>query len=63
MRHDEYGKVSEPLIGQPGDAAQRRLVMAARGKGNCTACHAVTDLEEFPFHEAFGPSLDGVGDR
>ncbi len=61
--YDEYGSVSESLTGVPGDPANGRAVMANRGKGNCVACHAVTDLEEFDFHGNVGPSLDGVGER
>ena len=60
---DEYGAVTESLSGVPGDAAAGKEIMVTRGKGNCIACHAVTALDDFPFHGEVGPSLDGVGDR
>ncbi|MBM9594879.1 sulfur oxidation c-type cytochrome SoxX [Roseitranquillus sediminis] len=63
VQYDEYGDVSEPLTATAGDPVQGRLVMASRGQGNCIACHAVSDMEEFPFHGEVGPPLDGVGDR
>ncbi|MDJ0825983.1 MAG: sulfur oxidation c-type cytochrome SoxX [Rhodobacter sp.] len=34
-----------------------------KGAGNCIACHAVTDLNDLPFHGEIGPTLDGVADR
>ena len=59
----EYGEVTEPLTDQPGDPVEGRLIVATKGAGNCIACHAVSDLAEFPFHGGVGPMLDGVGDR
>lgn len=59
----DYGEVEMSLSGTAGNADAGREIMVARGKGNCIACHAVTALEEFPFHGEVGPSLDGVADR
>lgn len=56
------GAVEMSLTGAAGDPAAGRLIMN-KGAGNCIACHAVSDLSEFPFHGEVGPSLDGVGDR
>ncbi|MFQ6548497.1 sulfur oxidation c-type cytochrome SoxX [Aestuariibius sp. 2305UL40-4] len=61
--YDDYGSVAASLTGAPGDSENGRLLMATRAKGNCIACHAITDLEEFPFHGEVGPTLDGVADR
>lgn len=36
--------------------------MTSRGKGNCVACHAVTALNDAPFHGEVGPTLDGIAD-
>lgn len=59
----EYGEVEQSLSGTPGDPEQGRVVMTNRGLGNCVACHAVTDLEDVPFHGEVGPTLDGAADR
>ena len=56
------GAVETSLSGTAGDPAMGRLIMN-KGSGNCIACHAVSDLSEFPFHGEVGPPLDGVGDR
>lgn len=56
------GAVETSLSGTPGDPAEGRKIMN-KGAGNCIACHAVSDLAEFPFHGEVGPSLDGVGER
>jgi len=50
------------LSGQPGDVENGKVLMN-KGSGNCIACHAVSALEELPFHGEIGPSLDGVADR
>lgn len=57
----EYGEIETSLTGVPGDPAAGREVMTTRGLGNCVACHAVTALEDVPFHGEVGPMLDGVG--
>lgn len=59
--YEEYGEVNASLSGKPGDAENGMKIMTTRGKGNCIACHAVTALNDFPFHGEVGPSLDGVG--
>lgn len=59
----DYGQIEASLSTVAGDPAAGLEIMVARGKGNCIACHAVTALEEYPFHGEVGPSLDGVGDR
>ncbi len=59
----EYGELEAALTSTPGNVENGRIIMSSRAKGNCIACHAVTDLEEFPFHGEVGPMLDGVGDR
>jgi sulfur-oxidizing protein SoxX len=56
------GAVSMSLSGAAGDPAEGRKIMN-KGAGNCIACHAVSDLAEFPFHGEVGPELDGVADR
>ena len=63
VEYGDYGEVNQPLVDTGGDPVAGRLIMADRGQGNCIACHAVSDLAEFPFHGTVGPSLDGVGDR
>ena len=63
VEYGEYGQIEQSLTGTEGDPVAGRLVMASRGQGNCIACHAVTELAEFPFHGEVGPILDGVGDR
>jgi len=59
----DYGQIGESLSGAPGDPAAGLEIMVTRGKGNCIACHQVTELEDYPFHGDVGPSLDGVADR
>lgn len=57
------GRVTEPLSGAPGDAANGRKVFAGRALGNCLACHAATEQSNELFHGDVGPPMDGVGDR
>lgn len=59
----EYGQIEASLSGMTGDPAAGLEIMVARGKGNCIACHQVTDLDEYPFHGEVGPSLDYVAER
>ena len=61
VQYDEYGAVAASLSGAPGDAENGAKLMVNRGKGNCVACHAVTALNDAPFHGEVGPTLDGVG--
>ncbi|MEY3003188.1 MAG: hypothetical protein RLZZ491_364 [Pseudomonadota bacterium] len=60
---NEYGEIAQSLSGQPGDIQRGKEIMAARGKGNCLACHQVSALADQPWHGEVGPSLDGVGAR
>ena len=59
----EYGQIEQSLTGVPGNPENGVVVMTNRGKGNCIACHQVTELMDFPFHGEVGPSLDGVSER
>lgn len=56
------GAIEQSLTGTPGDPVAGRAVMN-KGKGNCVACHQITELTEFAFHGEIGPPLDGVADR
>ncbi len=56
------GAVAQSLTGKAGDPAEGRKIMN-KGAGNCIACHAVSELSEWPFHGEVGPILDGVGAR
>jgi sulfur-oxidizing protein SoxX len=57
------GMVGTSLTGQPGDAANGRVVFANRKQGNCLACHVNADLSEESFHGEVGPAMDGVAGR
>ncbi|MGR3495754.1 sulfur oxidation c-type cytochrome SoxX [Citreimonas sp.] len=61
VSYGEYGAIDTSLSGQPGDPENGRALMIARGKGNCLACHAVSQLDDAPFHGEVGPPLDAVG--
>ena len=63
VQYDEYGAVAASLTGVAGDVANGAVVMKTKSKGNCIACHAVSALNDAPFHGEVGPELDGVGDR
>ncbi len=63
VQFDEYGAVAQSLTGVAGDPANGANIMKNKSKGNCIACHAVTALNDAPFHGEVGPMLDGVGDR
>lgn len=60
---DEDGAVGSSLTGKPGDPATGAEIMVTKSKGNCIACHEVSDLKDAPFHGEVGPMLDGAGDR
>jgi sulfur-oxidizing protein SoxX len=55
--------VTESLTGTPGDAEEGVKVFVDRKLGNCLACHAVSELDNQPFHGDVAPPLDGVADR
>lgn len=57
------GAVDQSLSGMPGDAANGRLIVGDKKKGNCVACHQVSDLADVPFQGEIGPPLDGAGER
>jgi sulfur-oxidizing protein SoxX len=59
----EDDEIKASLTGKPGDAKAGRKIAINRKKGNCLACHAVSDLKDQPFHGNVGPSLDGVAKR
>lgn len=56
------GAIETSLSGVPGDP-ENGAVLMNKGSGNCIACHAVSALNDLPFHGEVGPSLDGVADR
>jgi len=59
----ENDAINASLTGKPGDAAKGRKLAVGRKKGNCLACHVISDLKDQPFHGNVGPSLDGVAGR
>lgn len=59
----EDGTVAMSLSGAAGDPVEGRDIVGNKKKGNCVACHQVTDLSDVPFHGEIGPALDGAGDR
>jgi len=59
----EDGAIEASLTGVAGDPEMGAKIMASKKMGNCIACHAVTALNDSPFHGEVGPELDGVGER
>ncbi len=59
----EDGAVAQSLTGAAGDPVEGRDIVGNKKKGNCVACHQVSDLKDVPFHGEIGPMLDGAGDR
>lgn len=57
------GAVEQSLSGTPGDVENGRAIVGDKKKGNCVACHEVSDLADVPFQGEIGPMLDGAGDR
>lgn len=55
--------ITESLTGVPGNPGEGAKSLAARGLGNCLACHAVAELSHEQFHGDVAPPLDGVADR
>lgn len=51
------------LTGKAGDPVNGKKVFLNRKKGNCLACHVVSELKDQPFHGEVGPPLDGTSDR
>lgn len=58
----EDGAIAASLSGTAGNPAEGKVLMN-KGAGNCIACHAVSDLNDLPFHGEIGPMLDGAGER
>jgi sulfur-oxidizing protein SoxX len=61
--YDDNGGVPVSLTGVAGDPAAGQRAMINRKKGNCFACHVISDMSEVPFHGLVGPALDGVASR
>lgn len=57
------GVVEVSLSGVAGDPVAGRDIVANKSKGNCVACHQVSDLADVPFQGEIGPMLDGAGER
>lgn len=57
------GAIAASLTGRPGDPQKGRQVVVGRQLGNCLACHAISALNNQPYHGNVAPSLDGVADR
>jgi sulfur-oxidizing protein SoxX len=57
------GVVAASLTDVPGNPELGAKVFVDRSKGNCLACHAVSDLKKELFHGDVAPSLDGAADR
>ncbi|MFT6677215.1 MAG: sulfur-oxidizing protein SoxX [Sulfitobacter sp.] len=57
------GAVAVSLSGMVGDPLEGRDIVGNKKKGNCVACHQISDLADVPFHGEIGPMLDGAGDR
>ncbi len=57
------GGIPASLTGVAGDVDSGRKTVINRKQGNCLACHAVSSLDNQPFHGEVGPSLDGIAGR
>lgn len=55
--------IPKSLTDKSGDPIEGRKTTINRKKGNCLACHKISDVGEQPFHGKVGPPLDDVGDR
>jgi len=55
--------IPKPLAKDAGNAENGRKIVINRKQGNCLACHAISSLDNQPFHGEVGPSLDGVAER
>ncbi|MGI3169258.1 sulfur oxidation c-type cytochrome SoxX [Pseudooceanicola sp. C21-150M6] len=62
VTYSEYGEIETSLTGVPGDAANGKVIMTTRSKGNCVACHAIDALSDAPFHGEVGPALNGLAE-
>jgi len=59
----EGDAIKASLTGKAGDVAKGRKLASNRKKGNCLACHVISDQKEHQFHGEVAPSLDGVAER
>ena len=57
------GAIKASLTGKKGDPAAGKKLAINRKKGNCLACHVISDLKGQLFHGNIGPSLDHVAGR
>lgn len=57
------GAVDMSLSGAAGDPTAGRDVVGNKSKGNCVACHVISEMSDVPFQGEIGPPLDGAGDR
>jgi len=55
--------IPESLAKNAGNAEAGRKIVINRKQGNCLACHAISSLDNQPFHGEVGPSLDEVSKR
>lgn len=62
VEYAEYGEVTTSLTGEPGDAERGREVFSSKSKGNCVACHQVSQLPDVPFQGEVGPELTWTGE-
>jgi len=56
-------KIPQSLTGKEGDPMNGRKVAVNRRKGNCLACHVISEIKDQQFHGQVGPPLDDVGSR
>ncbi len=55
--------IGKSLTGKPGNAANGKKLIINRKKGNCLACHGISNLKNQADHGNVGPPLDGVASR
>lgn len=53
--------IPQSLTGKAGDPIAGRKAAISRKKGNCLACHVISDIKEQQFHGEVGPELSDVG--
>ncbi|MGP6087508.1 sulfur oxidation c-type cytochrome SoxX [Antarctobacter jejuensis] len=62
VQYGEYGEVAASLTGVDGNVENGKSVFSSRSKGNCVACHAVSQLPDVPFQGEVGPELSWTGE-
>ncbi len=55
--------ISKSFTGKPGNAANGKKVIINRKKGNCLACHVITNMKKQADQGNVGPPLDDEGSR